>query len=63
MPYKTLVALDRSGQVANRQMLVVRMSDQDRARTVEIAFVIALEGGDIGTVIDSDGLETWEGGC
>ena len=34
MPYKSLVALDRSRQIADCQMLVIRMSDQDRAGTI-----------------------------
>ena len=63
VPYEFLVAFDRSSQVADGQMFVVRMSDQDRARAVEIAFVVAIEVGDIGTVIDRDCLETWNGGC
>ena len=40
-------------------MLVIRMGDQDRAGAVEIAFVAAVEVGDIGPVIDSNRLKTW----
>ena len=62
VPYKSFVTFNSSRQVANRQMFVVRMSDLDRARTVEVALVVAIEVGDIGTVIDSDRLETWDEG-
>ena len=40
-------------------MLVVGVGDENGARTVEIAFVIALQVGNVGTVIDCDFLEAW----
>ena len=55
--YKLFVTLDSSCQVTDRKMLVVGVGDENGARTVEIAFMIALQVGNVGTVIDCGFLE------
>ena len=60
--YKLFVTLDSSCQVTNRKMLVVGVGDENGARTVEVASMIAMKVGNVGTVIDCGLLETCGGG-
>lgn len=57
MQYKLFVALDSSCQITNRQVLVVGVGDENRARTVKVALMIAIKVGNVGTVIDRGFLE------
>lgn len=58
MPDQRLVALDRSRQVPDGEVLVVGVSDVYGAGTVEVAFVIACEVGYVRSVIYCHDFET-----
>jgi len=45
-------------QILEIQVLMIGMRDDDGAGPVKVAFVRAAEIGDIGAVVDCDGLET-----
>lgn len=62
MPYQSLIPRDRIPQVLKVQVLMVGMRDDDGAGPVKVAFVRASEVGNIGSVVDCDGLETWVAG-
>lgn len=58
MPYQGLIPLHRIPQILDLEVFVIRMRKEDRAGTVEVAFVLALEVGDVGAVVDGCGVET-----
>ncbi len=58
MPYQRLIPLHCIAQILEIQVLMIGMRDDDGAGPVKVAFVRAAEIGDIGAVVDCDGLET-----
>lgn len=52
-----LVALYRRLEVANGQVLVRAVGNQDCPRAVQISSVISLEVGDVGSVVDYNVIE------